>query len=331
MVNGLQTPNRLPARFRAYDFDVSRQIVRGGANVLAIEVFAQTENDLGIDFLDWNPAPADKNLGLWRPVSLVESGPARLGKPFVSTRFGDDALSTAELTVAADVKNDRQFQVAGTVTGNIGVITFSQRVMLKPLEQKMIRFDVSRFPQLRLKNPRVWWPYQYGEPSLESLRLTLSVDGATSDEQRIRFGIREAEQTLDARGHALFKINRRSIFTRGGGWTPDLFYRESRTRTLQELEYVKQMNLNTVRLEGKLGSEDFFDLADELGILVMAGWQCCDHWQHWDKWTAADHVIAHDSLYSQITRLRSHPSLLVWLNGSDEAPAPDVEKDSWPF
>jgi exo-1,4-beta-D-glucosaminidase len=86
------------------------------------------------------------------------------------------------------------------------------------------------------------------------------------------------------------------------------------------------MNLNTVRLEGKLGSDELFDLADEMGILVMPGWQCCDFWQHWDKWTPKDHEIADASLYSQISRLRGHPSVFVWLNGSDEIPSPPVEK-----
>lgn len=328
-LNGKQLANaeHVAGAFKAYDFDVSQQILRGGANVLAVEVFAQTENDLGIDFLDWNPAPADKSLGLWREVSLVESGRASLGQPFVVTHFEDDALSAAELTVAADVVNRGDSPLAGTVTGSIGAITFSQRVELRALEQKEVRFGVSQFPQLRIKNPRVWWPYQYGQPSLAKLRLTLILDGAMSDEKSIRFGIREVQQTLDPNGHTLFRINRRNILVRGGGWTPDLFYRESRARDLQELQYVKAMNLNTIRLEGKLGSEDLFDLADELGIMVMAGWQCCDHWQHWDKWTAADRAIAHDSMYSQITRLRSHPSLLVWLNGSDEIPEPEVEKD----
>jgi exo-1,4-beta-D-glucosaminidase len=328
-LNGKRLANsdQVAGAFRAYDFDISQQVVRTRANVLAVEVFAQTENDLGVDFLDWNPAPADKSLGLWRGVSLIESGPVSLGNPAIKTHFVDATLSQASLTVAADVINHSRSSVVGTLTGTIGAISFQHRVELEPAEHKVVRFDARQYPQLLVQNPRVWWPYQYGEPNLEKLRLVFTIAGATSDEKSVRFGIREAEQHLDSRGHTQFRINRRDILIRGGGWTPDLFYRESRPRLLQEMEYVRQMNLNTIRLEGKLGSEDLFDLADEMGILVMAGWQCCDHWQHWDKWTPADHAIAHDSLYSQITRLRSHPSLLVWLNGSDEAPVPEVEKD----
>ena len=52
-----------------------------------------------------------------------------------------------------------------------------------------------------------------------------------------------------------------------------------------QLMYVRDMGLNTVRLEGKLESDHFFDEADRLGILVMPGWMCCDYWQESWKWT----------------------------------------------
>ena len=73
-------------------------------------------------------------------------------------------------------------------------------------------------------------------------------------------------------------------------------------------------------------SDAFFDLADEQGILVMAGWTCCDYWQKWTDWKQSDIEIATASLRSQIARLRSHPSMLAWLNGSDQPPPAMVER-----
>ncbi len=70
----------------------------------------------------------------------------------------------------------------------------------------------------------------------------------------------------------------------------------------------------------------FFDIADEVGILVLMGWSCCDAFQHWPSWTAQTHVVATESLRSQVQRLRIHASCLVFLYGSDENPPPDVEK-----
>jgi exo-1,4-beta-D-glucosaminidase len=70
----------------------------------------------------------------------------------------------------------------------------------------------------------------------------------------------------------------------------------------------------------------------------MAGWCCCDAWEKWDKWGVENKTVSIDSLRDQILRLRNHPSLLVWLNGSDNPPPPereqaylDVEKEAhWP-
>ena len=82
------------------------------------------------------------------------------------------------------------------------------------------------------------------------------------------------------------------------------------------------MNLNTIRLEGKIEDDHFLDLCDRKGILVMAGWCCCDHWERWRNWKSEDHVVARESLRDQIRRLRSHPSVFDWLNGSDNPPPP---------
>src|ERR1035441_4459771 len=92
------------------------------------------------------------------------------------------------------------------------------------------------------------------------------------------------------------------------------------------MRMVRDMNLNTIRLEGKLETEEFFHLADQRGILVMLGWCCCDHWEHWKDWTPDDLTIAAASLRAQMLRLRQHASLLVWLNGSDNPPPADVER-----
>jgi exo-1,4-beta-D-glucosaminidase len=321
-LNGKQIAgsDQVAGTFRSYDFDVSRYLAHG-SNVLAVEVFAETEHDLGLDFIDWNPEPADKTLGLWRGVSLDTTGPVTIRNPGVTTHFTSDSLTEAELHVSADVANHTEHAASVTVTMSIGAARLQQQITLAAKEARVVSFND------RVTHPSVWWPYQYGDPHLERLRVAVDMNGVESDAKSTAFGIREVQGSLNGQGFLQFRINRRNILIRGGGWNPDMFYREPRERLRQELAYVKHMNLNTIRLEGRLGSEDLFDLADEMGILVMAGWQCCDFWQQPDKWTAQDHEIANASLYSQISRLRAHPSVFVWLNGSDEMPSPEVEKD----
>ena len=326
-LNGKQitTKDEIAGPYRQHFVDISSHLSHSDKNALAIEVFAQTENDLGINFVDWNHAPADKSMGLWRNVYLQNSGPVTLQNPAVFTRFVNDRLSAAKLTVVADLKNVSSHEIRTVVRGNIGMIRFEQAVALAADQQTVIRFDPKRFPQLHIRNPKVWWPAQYGSPNLSDLNLSVIVNGRESDSKSIRFGIREIDSDLNDQGYRQFRVNRRNILIRGAGWAPDMFYREPRKRLRQELEYVKHLNLNAIRLEGKLGSSDLFDLADQMGILIMAGWSCCDQWERWEKWTARDHEIATRSLYSQISRLRSHPSVFVWLNGSDNPPTQQVE------
>jgi exo-1,4-beta-D-glucosaminidase len=85
------------------------------------------------------------------------------------------------------------------------------------------------------------------------------------------------------------------------------------------------MGLNTIRLEGKLEDEHFFDLTDREGLLVMPGWCCCDFWEKWDKWTDEHLPVAVASLRDQILRLRGRASVFTWLNGSDGPPPAKVE------
>ncbi|MGH9331893.1 MAG: PIG-L family deacetylase, partial [Vicinamibacterales bacterium] len=75
-----------------------------------------------------------------------------------------------------------------------------------------------------------------------------------------------------------------------------------------------------------LETDEFYDLADRYGILLMPGWCCCDQWEKWKEWDAEDYLVAPASLGDQALRLRNHPSVLVWLNGSDFPPPADVER-----
>src|SRR6202049_3475244 len=69
--------------WRTYEFNITDAAKPGAENVIAVQVFSPTEHDLAITFVDWNPAPPDKNMGLWREVYLTTSGPVALRYPTV--------------------------------------------------------------------------------------------------------------------------------------------------------------------------------------------------------------------------------------------------------
>jgi exo-1,4-beta-D-glucosaminidase len=312
--------------WRTYELNITKAARPGAENVLAVQVFPPTATDLAITFVDWNPAPPDKNMGLWREVYVTTSGPAAVRYPSVVSVVNSPANDKAQLTVTAQVKNGSDQPLKGTLKGKIENVGFSQEVELAPGEMKDVTFTPDKFSQLNFENPRLWWPAQMGKPELYPLHVEFAVDGKVSDQADTHFGIRQVSSEVVPENKRVFTINGKRILIRGGGWSPDMMLREDSQRLEDELRYVQDMGLNTIRLEGKLETEEFFDKADQKGVLIMAGWCCCDHWEHWSKWSDADYKISQESLKSQIARLRSHPSLVMWLNGSDNPPPPDVEQ-----
>ncbi|HVO62439.1 MAG TPA: hypothetical protein VMT53_15995 [Terriglobales bacterium] len=342
----LADSNDVAGAYRIYEFNATSFLRWNDVNVLAVETFAQTESDLGINFVDWAPMPPDKDMGLWRNVYLAESGPLSVRYPEVATHFSDDSLQQADLTVTAEVHNSSDQPVEGTLTGEFEGGSFRQNVKLQGGETRSISFLAKEFPPLRVKNPKLWWPAPLGPQNLYRLTMRFLMGKEVSDEQQTRFGIREITAELNGPSPQpgkmyhigsskivetdtrplLFRVNRKKVLIRGAGWTPDLLLRSSPQRLRAQFDYVRDMNLNAIRLEGKLDNDDFFDLADQMGILVIAGWCCCDKWEKWGTWNARDLEIATASLRSQILRLSSHPSLMLWMNGSDFAPPANVEQ-----
>jgi exo-1,4-beta-D-glucosaminidase len=164
-----------------------------------------------------------------------------------------------------------------------------------------------------------------GEPYLYTAKFRVELSGDTSDSASVDFGIREVTSELTDSGARLFKVNGKRVLIRGAAWTPDMLLRWSSRKLDADLAYVRHMGLNTIRLEGKTDRDEFFDKTDKLGILVMPGWICCDAWEHWKSWTPESKKIAAASLIDQISRLRNHPSVFVWLYGSDGPPPADIE------
>ncbi|HEY6806533.1 MAG TPA: glycoside hydrolase family 2 protein [Pyrinomonadaceae bacterium] len=336
-LNGKQiaTTNDIAGTFRTYELNIKDAARIGGLNTLAVEVLPQQVDDLGWTFVDWNPMPPDKNMGIYRDVFIDTSGPVTVRYPQVATHFDNASLENAKLTVNVELQNATDQSVEGTLNTRLLGFQLSQKVQLNPKEARSISFTPENYPQLNVAHPRVWWPVHLGPQTLHPLETEFVADGKISDRQTTRFGIREVTSELDAQKHTVFKINGRNILVRGGGWASDMFLRFVPEKIRAEFRYVKDMNLNAIRLEGQLQPDYFFDLADQEGILIIAGWCCCSHWEHWTHrgdyqkgpvWDQKDYDIAAQSQTDQIRRLRNHPSLLVWMNGSDNPPPADVEK-----
>jgi exo-1,4-beta-D-glucosaminidase len=322
--------------WRIQQLDVSKEL-REGSNALAVEVFPPRPGEYTMGFVDWNPVPPDRNMGLYREVFLRRSGAVSLDDTFVQSKVDLATLKKASLTISTTLRNHSDQPVSGTLAGEIGKIHFSVPYSLAPTEQKLVRLTPAEVPALEIKNPKLWWPVNLGTPELQTLKLTANLAKSPSDLQSVEFGIREVGDYRTPEGYRGYTVNGKKVLIRGGGWVDEIFLREDQKNLEAQLDYVRHMNLNTVRLEGFWGSSrKLYELADRKGILVMTGFSCQWEWTHYignqqtnDKYGAAkegpDADLLVSYLHDQVVWLRNHPSVLVWVVGSDKLPYPAVE------
>lgn len=321
--------------YTRHELDIT-SLVRAGTNTVAFRVQPNDPNkNLTMGWLDWLQPPPDQNMGIVRDVLVRRGGPVALRDAHVITRLAVPSLASADLTVKAQARNDSSAAVTATVSGSIGSdASFSKTVSLAAHETKTVIFSPIDSPGLHLNAPKVWWPAGMGGQPLYGLDLTVSVAGTASDTAHEDFGIRDVRAPLNSAGARQYSVNGRKLLIKGGGWSPDEFLRWDRTYVEDRLKYALDLGLNTIRLEGHIEPDEFFDLADRYGILTLPGWECCDKWEgnvngseSGDKWTTADYPVAKASMAAEAARLRDHPSVISFLIGSDFAPDATIEKN----
>ena len=332
-LNGKQiAPARLVrGAFRRFQFDISK-FISEGANALALEVIPPKPGDFSTGFVDWNPPPPDRNMGIFRSVRLRFCRNVSIERPFVQTKLNLETLDEATLNVTAELVNHGQSSISGILEGEIESLRFSKAIDIEPQGQKTIEFT-----DLKIKNPRIWWPYQLGQPNMCDLNLKFTTGGVVCDVASARFGIREIEDYMNEDRHRGFKVNGKKVVIKGAGWTDDLLLANTPQNIDAQLRYVRHMNLNCIRLEGIWGSDHtLYDLCDRYGIMMMVGWSC--HWEHEqylgkpvdDRYggvtSSEDIELIAQSWQDQVLWLRNHPSIYVWAVASDKVPKPELAR-----
>jgi exo-1,4-beta-D-glucosaminidase len=329
-LNGTLLDSNAVGTLVVHEYNVTNLINKGAANAVAILVTPPAHgcNSLSFCTVDWNPEAPDMNAGIWGKVFLDTTGAVALRDPYVKTVLPLPATNAADLTVYVDAMNGTGSAVSGVVNGTITktgypTITFSQNITIPANTRQEVTFNPATFTQLHVTNPALWWPYQFGSPELYDLSISFTAGGQTWDTKSIRFGVRQFTDyrtTVNGTSFAGYKVNGQNIFFRGGGYVWDMFQRWDTKTNQAHIDYVKDMGLNAIRLEGTVGNEEMYDMADKAGILLMPGWVCCSKWQSDSSWTAEEETVAYNSLESQMRNLRAHASPFVWTYGSDDIP-----------
>jgi exo-1,4-beta-D-glucosaminidase len=334
-VNGQEvaTSATVTGAYTKFTFNIT-SLADSGTNSLAIEVNPNDPNTMfTLDDVDWNQIPPDNNTGIQFPVQLQVDGALTDGNARVVQNDAAN-LSSSALTVSSDITNNTSSAQTGTVTATITPpgggtpITVSQNVTVPASTTQTVSFTPSAFPSLTIANPQVWWPYQLGSQPLYTLATQVAQNGTVLGSTSETFGIRTVTSYLTSgtstgapSGARAFEINGVPIVIRGGGFSPNLLLHYSSADIARQVALMKNMGLNTIRLEGHLMPADFYQQMDAAGILINAGFQCCDAWelQSSKLTSSADYTIMQNSATAIAQDLRNHPSVFSF-QWSDEPP-----------
>lgn len=335
-LNGRQIVNRgsLYGPFRRFKLDVTDDVQK--KNVLAIEVYRARPGEPNIGFVDWNPRPADENMGIFREVRLVTSNEVAMEHSVVHSKVNTETLDEAWLTVETELTNQSDKAVSGELKGELEGKTFCIPVSLAANETYVVKVTSEQTDVLYLKKPRLWWCHNMGNPEMYKLDLQFVVNNKVSDRETVDFGVREIKDYLTEENARGFLLNGKEVLVRSAGWTDDIFLRDTPESNETQVQYVRDMNLNSIRFENIWGtSQNIYDLCDRYGLLALVGWSC--HWE-WDSYlgspcdeyggikTEHDMDLIARSLNDQVLWLRNHPSIIAWFVGSDVMPRPELEK-----
>lgn len=157
---------------------------------------------------DWVPGIRDRNIGIWQDVHLRFTDEVKILDPQVITNLLLPDTTSVSITVRTYLKNTSDNEHQFTVSGKIENIVFKKQISLKAGEKANVVFSPEEFPQLKLKNPRLWWPNGYGRQELYFLDLSVSENGKESDHKKVRFGVREMsyEMSVDTKDKKAWRV-----------------------------------------------------------------------------------------------------------------------------
>ncbi len=270
----------------------------------------------------WDWGPRYVTAGIWRPVRMESWDAQRLTDLAVHTRSLD--ADKAELDIAVQVES----ATAGTAPLRIELIDPDGRVVRRFDPHVALRAGDNRVAvPVVLPAPRRWWPVGQGEQARYTARATLAAGTAGALRMERRIGLRTVElrREVDRSGGQgfAFVINGVPIFAKGANVIPfDMFpARVDPARIRRELTAARDANMNMLRNWGGGYYEDdaFFDIADELGLLIWQDFMFGGGMQPGYDPAFRANVVA--EARDTVRRLRHHPSVVLWCGNNEEETA----------
>ena len=247
---------------------------------------------------------------------------------------GDLGLQFSFSAGTPDERKDRRFCIRVRLTDReTGETVYDESEEYSPLDWKSSGAGREYYENhhyqrsMTLKNIRLWQPAGMGRPCLYDAEIILTDEnGAALDTQRLSFGARVIEREYTA-GEKLrtrweryaFRINGKRVFLNGLNWMPlDFFLKLPYEEYRWTLERARDAGVQMLRVWNGGGiqeTETFYDLCDELGIMVWQdGFPANNMTSNWD------HTVLLNQAAMNIYRFRRHPSLAILCGGNEFNP-----------
>lgn len=257
---------------------------------------------------DWGPRLVTS--GIWRPIKLRSWSSHKIEDLFVQQNKID---GTAELTAFIEVSST---EAAENATVEIAV----NNSVVKTIEAKLDKGQTTLSIPFEIENPELWWPNGIGEQVLYNVETRVISDGYERSKSH-KIGLRTIEliREPDSIGASFyFTVNGHPVFMKGANYIPqDVFLTRAKEPQYKHiLTSAKEANMNMLRVWGGgiYENEEFYEMCDEMGLLV------------WQDFMFACAMFPGDEAFLEnvrqeaidnVKRLRNHTSIALWCGNNE--------------
>lgn len=261
---------------------------------------------------DWGPRFATS--GVWKPAYIEAWDEARIDDVFAEQTDVSAAVAHVDLHVDVLASDVVRAHVAIDY-GLTGAPVHVERIVKLSPGVNRVTFPIE------IDHPQRWWPAGYGAQPIYHFNVSVK-DGATKlDSAVVKTGLRTVElrRQRDQWGRSFeFVVNGVPIYAKGADIIPfDSFPNRVTVAQIRHiLESAKDSNMNMVRVwgGGYYQRQEFYDLCDQLGLMVFQDLMFGNNWQ--PGFYAFKQNIAREAEY-QMVRLRNHPSIVIWVGNNE--------------
>jgi beta-mannosidase len=264
----------------------------------------------------WDWGPRFMTEGIWQPVRLETWDALRIDNFHIHQRkVGSDVTSlTAELDIEASKPTTASLALAHDEMSGTQTADGTQTL---PLDAGMNHVS---FP-IRVAAPKLWYPVGYGPQNRYRFSAAIRIGRDVVARAESKTGLRSVElrRVPDEWGKSFeFVVNGIEVYSKGADVIPFDSFPNRVTPQIHRkiLQDARDAHMNMVREwgGGYYESDDFYDICDELGIMV------------WQEFAFGGDMIPGDVAFQenvrqeaidQIKRLRDHPSIVVWCGNNE--------------